>query len=199
MQYDKKIIVATYNSILVNLLIGISKLFLGVYYFSYWFLFLALYYILLGLAKGWLLHKLARCRLRKCTLVRLQEIYHRSGILIGFLGISFFLCCLWLYSLDEMTIYPYYILYGVVAIGFYKIASSIRGLLIVCKHRNPIFSAIKSICFLDAWVSMANIQCMLLIMQKSEYAFSSSSLFGIAISVLFMAVGIFMVCRKFDC
>lgn len=199
--FHDTILATTFHSFLINLAIGIGKLALGVYIASPWLLILASYYSILSLVRGQLLWKIIQLRGKETTHIEQEQClrtYHKSGMFIIVLGISFFVWCLWLYAFQETTRYPDYVLYGIVAVAFYKIGSAIRGLFMVKKYQNLLFSAIKKIGFLDACVSIVSVQCMLLTMQKSEYATMSSALLGMAVSVLFLIIGICMVCKRQD-
>lgn len=197
--FHDKILATTFHSFLINLAIGIVKFALGILIASPWLLILASYYSILGLVRGQLLWKIIQLRDKEATCIKQENClttYHKSGMFIVVLGISFFVWCLWLYAFQETTWYPDYVIYGIVAVAFYKIGSAIHGLFIVRKHQNLLFSAIKKIGFLDACVSLVSVQCMLLTMQKSEYATMSSALLGMAVSVLFLIIGLCMLCKK---
>lgn len=197
--YHERTMIITFISFSINLLIGIGKLFLGIFYSSSWFIITAGYYITLSLARGQILHETSK--INKISEVNKKYknqflVYHRSGYFIIFLGLSYIVLCIWMFFFDERTTYPEYILYGVVSIAFYKIGTAIYKLFTVKKHNNPLLSVIKFISFLDACVSIVAVQCALLTMKQSSYASSSSALLGMAVAILFLTIGIFIIHKK---
>ena len=89
-------------------------------------------------------------------------------------------------------------IYGVAAVAFYKIGMAIRGMIVTRKMHNPVLSTLKIISFIDACVSIMMVQCALLAMKGSPEASSSSALLGMACSVLFLGIGLYMVCSRKD-
>jgi predicted membrane protein len=86
--------------------------------------------------------------------------------------------------------------YAVAAVAFTKIGFSAVGIIKARNMHNPLISLFKTISFLDAMVSMVLTQCTLLTMMKYTAAVSSSALFGMGVSALFLITGIFMLVRK---
>lgn len=197
--YDDKIVITTSISVLINLMIGLCKGGLAIIFQSKWFMLIASYYIVLSLTRGMLVNKIIQLKeyQKPQTSSSIFKTYHRSGLFIILLGISFFAWCCDLYQDEIVTIYPNYILYGVVALAFYKIGSSIHGLVSVRKYKNYLFDAIKKVCFLDACVSIVNIQAMLLTMENSIHASTCSALLGMGVSLVFVFVGLQMQEKNF--
>ncbi|MEG0366687.1 MAG: hypothetical protein RR585_07615 [Coprobacillus sp.] len=190
----KRIISTTYLSFTFNLCIGIIKLLMGVIYSSYWFIITAVYYLILSLSRGHLLHSYSSLKDNDFKNKELKEMrsYYRSGYFLIVLGVSYLILCIWMFCFNEKTVYPEYILYGVAAISFSKIGCAITGLIKSKKNRSPILKAIKIMNMADACVSIVAIQCALLTQQNSTYASSSSALLGIVVSLMFIVMGIYM-------
>lgn len=193
--YHDRIMMGTLSSFSMNILFGVTKVLLGVYYQSFWLLITGSYYVILSLVRGYVLRESKKMKQRQCSQRKLL-IYRVCGWFILFLGINYFGVCVLMYVLQKETVYPSSILYGVVAVAFYKIIFACVGLLVVRKYDDLLLSIVKIANFLDACVSIVAIQCALLVDQKSVYALVSSTALGIAVSLFFMCVGIFMVRRK---
>jgi hypothetical protein len=197
--YHDKTLTMTVGSFSVNALIGIGKLIFGIILLSPWLISTAIYYLILCAIRGQILRKYKKIRviedpIRKFD--RQYSIYKPSGIFICLLGVSYFLVCLRMYFANESNSYPFYILYGVAAVAFYKISMAFKGMVVTRRMNNPLLSTLKIISFVDACVSIVVVQCALLTMEKSKVATVSSALFGMACSALFLVIGIFMLCRK---
>lgn len=196
--YDDIIVITTIISVLINLMIGLCKGGLAIIFQSKWFMLMASYYIVLSLTRGILVNKIIQLKeYQKPQTSSIYKTYHRSGLFIILLGVSFFAWCCYLYQDEMVTIYLDYILYGVVALAFYKIGSSIHGLVSVRKYKNHLFDAIKKVCFLDACVSIVNIQAMLLTMGNSIHASTCSAFLGMGVSFVFVFIGLQMARKNF--
>lgn len=186
-------------SFFINLCTAFVKLLLGIVVSSYWFIITACYYIMLSITRGHLLYsyyKMLGNDEHNKNYEKQFSIYHRSGFLLIAIGLSYLVLCVCMYSYNQQSTYPEYILYGVVAIAFYKIGNAIYGLFQIKNKNSPILSMIKILGMIDACVSIVSVQCYLLTMQQSEYASSSSALFGMAFSLFFMTMGILTVRKK---
>jgi len=73
---------------------------------------------------------------------------------------------------------------------------AIHGMIVNRHMHDPIVSLFKKIAFLDAMVSIVVTQCSLLTMMESSEAVGSSALFGMGVSLLFLAIGILMLVKK---
>lgn len=184
----------------INFFIGIAKLIIGLIFSSYWFIITAGYYIVLSVARGHLLRSYANIERNQGALEKRRNqliIMRRSGYFIIFLGLTYFISCVYMYLVNQKVVYPEYILYGIVAFAFYKIGTAIYDLFAVKKHNNQILLAIKIIKFIDACVSIVATQCALLTMENSASASSSSAILGMAFSGVFMLIGVVMIMKKF--
>lgn len=180
----------TYRSFFINACIGFGKLSLAMYYGSLWMAITAMYYLTLGIIRRYLILVNNKENRKEYSL------YHKSGYLISIISIVYLGLCIWMYCFNEQISYPPYILYGVAAIGFYKIIIASIGLIKIRKKHHLLVSSILVINLFDACVSIVFIQCALLISKKSMYASSSSAILGMVVSILFIGIGIYMVYRK---
>lgn len=186
-------------SFLFHGLIGIGKLILGIYLLSGWFITNALYYLILCGARG---HVLYRFKLTK----KIEEaaeryakeytVYRQSGIFLCVLGITYFLVCLRMYVVGDPVVYEGHIIFLVALIAFIKLGFAIGGTITHRHLKNPIFTTLKLISFVDAIVSIVVTQYTLLIMKQSSQAIYSSSQFGMGCSIVFIFIGIYMFFNK---
>lgn len=191
----KQMMHVTLPSFLCNLLLGLGKLCIGMFYSSYWLMMMGSYYIVLCLAKGYILHTYAHIQNKTSSqaIFKLQKVYHRAGIFMVLLAISYFFSCYEMMVFEQTIAYPSYLLYGVVAYAFYKISMAVAGLLQARKHHDPLFLVLKVLTFSDGCVGIVSAQCALLTMQNSAYASSSSAYLGIGVSIGFLIIGCWMM------
>lgn len=199
--FHTRTLTTSLGSFTINALIGIGKLILGIVLLSPWFIVTAIYYLLLCAARGQILKKYKDSKVITNSILRFElqfNVFHRSGIFICLIGISYFFICLRMYFYGESTTYPDYILYGVAAVAFYKIGIAIYGVIVTKRMKNPLLTTLKFISFIDSCVSIVAVQCALLTMEGSSLATSSSALLGASCSVIFLGIGVFMVCINKD-
>ena len=187
--YHDRTLTASHISFVINALIGVGKLILGLAVRSPWFIATAVYYLLLCAARGEALRQYRKAGAEASPSARFRRqrrVYQRGGGFICLLAISYFLVCLRMYTAGDHSRYPYYILYGVAAVAFYKIG----------RMKNPLLSTLKAISRVDACVSIVAVQCALLVMKESPMATTSSALLGMGCSLLFLGFGLFMLLRR---
>lgn len=180
-------------------MIGIGNLILGVYLLSGWFIINAVYYLILCVAKGQVLHKYTVAKTIEDPKQRYNMefiVYQRSGIFLCLLGISYLLVCLRMYFVGDAIVYRGYIVYLVATVAFTKLGFAICGTVANRHVKGPIVSTLKMISLIDAMVSIVVTQYTLLVMVESSDAINSSALFGMGCSVLFFLLGICMLLKK---
>lgn len=198
--YRDRTMLMSVGSFAINALIGAGKLLMGIIFLSPWFVATAVYYLLLCAARGQLLWRFRHTRLIENPLERFDRqfaVFQRSGIFISMIGVSYFLVCMRMYVSGEGSTYPYFILYGVVAVAFYKVGVSIYGVVVSRRIKNPLLTTMKVVALMDACVSIVSVQYALLVMKEAATtAARSSAMFGAGCSIVFMGIGVFMWVRK---
>lgn len=196
--YHDRTLTASHISFVINALIGVGKLILGLAVRSPWFIATAVYYLLLCAARGEALRQYRKAGAEASPSARFRRqrrVYQRGGGFICLLAISYFLVCLRMYTAGDHSRYPYYILYGVAAVAFYKIGMAIYGIVITGRMKNPLLSTLKAISLVDAAFPSSRCSC-LLVMKESPMATTSSALLGMGCSLLFLGFGLFMLLRR---
>ncbi len=198
--YRDRSMLLSVGSFAINALIGTGKLLLGIFLVSPWFIVTASYYLLLCAARGKLLSRFKHTRRIENPVERFDKqfaVFRHSGVFVCLIGLSYFFICLRMYFLGEGCTYPFYILYGVAGVAFYKVGVSVYGMVVSRKMKNPLLTTMKVIAFVDACVSIVAIQCALLMMENpAALATQSSARFGMACSVVFIGIGAYMLLRK---
>lgn len=183
----------------LNALIGAGKLLLGMYLQSAWFMINAVYYLVLSAARGQTLRRYAEARKLGDPEERYElefSVYRKSGIFLCLLGLSYMGVCLRMFMVGDAVVFSGNMVFLIASVAFTKLGMAIHGNVVNRHLHNPIVSALKVINFTDAMVSIVVTQYTLLMMRSSASAMSSSALFGMGCSGLFMVIGIFMFCRR---
>ena len=100
-----------------------------------------------------------------------------------------------MYLHGDSTVYRGYMVYLVALVAFVKMGFAISGTLSARKRNSPIVTAVKVLSFADALVSIVVTQCTLLTFKNSPHAGTSSALFGLGVSGLFLLAGLIMAIR----
>ena len=197
--YHDRTMLFSVSSVVINAILGLVKLGTGIALFSPWFIANGIYYPLLCAARGRVLGKFRQTKDIGDKVLRFDRqflIYRHNGIFVCLIGLSYFGVCLAMYFYKTTISYPFYILYGVAAMAFYKITMAIYGIVVTKRMKNPLLSTMKIIALIDACVSIVSIQCALIAMDDPAAASASSALFGMGCSVGFLAIGVFMLLKK---
>ena len=197
--YHDRTMLFSVGSLATNAVIGVAKLGTGIFLFSPWFISTGIYYLLLCAARMQILRRFRDTKDMEDRRLRFDKqfyIYKRSGIFICLIGVSYFGVCLFMYFYKISTTYPFYILYGVAAVAFYKITMAIYGIVVTKKMKNPLLSTMKIISLVDACVSIVAVQCALIAIDDPAAASASSALFGMGCSAVFLGIGIVMLCKR---
>lgn len=183
----------------LNALFGATKLVMGVYLFSAWFIINAVYYLILCVAKGRVLKEYKVVKEMERGHARYDKefgIYKQSGIFICLLGVSYLLVCLRMWFIGDATVYGGLTVYFIATVAFSKMGSAIYGLIKYRHMRDPIISCLKMINITDAFVSIVVTQCTLLAMADIADAAQLSAIAGLIFSTIIIVQGVMMIRKK---
>lgn len=188
-------LIKTAGSVVVNGMTGIYKIFLGMYYLSDWLLVNGIYYIILSIAKTGILrryHKISRIPDKQLRKKEGIKIFGKTGSFLGMIGVSYFGVSLHSLLTGDSVFYPDYVRYVMVLIAFGKIFFGIYGICQTARIKSPVILAVRMIDVTDAVVSLVACRCVLQVMKGAAFAVESSSILGIACSILFILAGWWM-------
>ncbi|WP_223847500.1 hypothetical protein [Bifidobacterium callitrichos] len=129
-------------------------------------------------------------------LAREMGVYHRTGALMCFIGLSYAAFSLTMFFVGSPRQYDEIIAISVATISFTKIGIAIRGVMVARRTHDPIDSSVKFVTFIDAMLSLVVTQDVLLESQHTTNAAQSSGLFGIGLGMLAILIGLWMPLRK---
>ncbi|WP_156301663.1 hypothetical protein [Secundilactobacillus similis] len=169
------------------------KLVLGIALGSAWLLLFGGYYLVLVLAKAFLLQRYSWERLERISAIQLQR-HLLLGQRIGggsyvLLGAVFTGICGWLYRSGVDVHYSKNVTLVIATIGFVKFISAVVGLIRARHLDNAWVRLLKAFNVANGSVAIVLTQYALLEMQRSAAATSSTGLFGMGVGVVLMVVG----------
>ena len=194
---DESAMLTASLSFFVNAAIGVGKLLLGIGLGSFWFVVNGAYYLLLCIARGRAVGQYRRALAMDDGGRQALEraVTRHTGVFLILLGLVYALTCLRMYLHGDSTVYRGYMVYLVALVAFVKMGFAISGTLSARKRNSPIVTAVKVLSFAAALVSIVVTQCTLLTFKNSPHAVTSSALFGLGVSGLFLLAGLIMAIR----
>ena len=142
-----------YQGLAFNTFYVIFRLFMGIRYASIWFVSIAIYYLVLGGMRLYLI----RCYHRRTALPEMR-CYRRIAWLLFLLNIPMGGMILQMICLNAGYSYPGYVIYASAAYTFYAITISVVNLVKFRKVGSPILSAAKVLNLVSAMMSVLGLQ-----------------------------------------
>ncbi len=159
--FEWRTILNTYVSLAINFAFAAIKMFFSIRLSSFWFAAIAVYYIVMSIARCIILWNDRRIRsLDGQKEIRLRQLrtYRASGYLL-FVLTAALLGAVWQMVFSaRSSMYPGHLIYAVAFFAFYSVITAVLNLLKVKALDNPIVSAAKIISFASALVSMLTLQ-----------------------------------------
>lgn len=148
-----------YRSIVINALYIVLKLFLGIYYNAYWFVALAVYYVLLVAMR---LALVARRGKEALTVRQEWRRYRVCGVVLLVMNQALMGIVIYMVRDARGFHYPGYLIYAMAAYSFYAVILSIVQMVKFRRHGSPLLSAAKAINFVAALVSILALETAML-------------------------------------
>lgn len=194
--YGFRTVVMATISLIINILYVGFHIVMAIFYRSFWFGSLALYYALLvALRSGIVLYQRKK-RKGKVELPETLELkkYRNCGILLTIIPLCLVVPLLQIIFLDRAFIYQGLMVFAFAAYSFYKIIMAIINVVKSKKQIDYTLKAIRSISLADAFVSIFALQTCLLFTfsQGASYQIANVAT-GIAVFVLTITLGVFMI------
>lgn len=189
-----KVHVSLYISFGMNLIYTLLKLITGIYYQSFWFITLAVYYFLLAIMRFLLLHHMQNHNLG----YDLKEVkkYRMCGVIIMLMTIALSGEVILVVENNQGFSYAGSLIYIVALYDFYNIISAFINIVKYKKMNSYVISATKIISFISALVSMLSLETAMLAQfsQESEqYRQMMTGLTGMAICFIILTISLYMV------
>lgn len=141
----------------LNLIYGVFKLILGLYYRSAWLITFAIYYLLLCFMKSSLVMNVEKDNFGKNIKKEYKKLKH-TGVILLFLNIILVGMVILIICQNQTIIYPGYLIFIVAMYDFYLIINAFINLFKYRKQNSPILIASKCINLTVAMISMVSLE-----------------------------------------
>ncbi len=189
----------------VNIVFGVLKIVMGIFYQSAWLIAVGIYYIMLSIIRATLL--LRNYLSRKQETQKQKYIYQLKscracGKMMFALNVTMAGMIIQMVRKGEGYTYPGLFIYASAAFAFYALTMAIIGLVKNWHIKNPIFSANKRIALATAMMSILALQTALITQFGGEgnegFRQLMNALTGtvVCITILWMAVGLIRKANK---
>lgn len=196
-------ILFTYSTLGMNIFLTLTKVWLGLRYFSYCFGLLAGYYLVICLARFHLLRnhrKVRECTSESNKLNREWSAYHMSGFLLMVMTLFLQVAVLqrgWMGNIEEVTPAQDKLIYALACYDFGCLTNALVQLYRLRKEDRPIIMAIKTLSFATTVVSLLSLQSAMFASFGSESTLreqqSMSRVTGTAVCILLFIISCHML------
>ena len=186
--------VSLYQGFFVNLLYIAMKLVSGIIYRSFWFVALAIYYILLAVTRILLVRRL-NVQDEKAELRR----YRTCGVILLLMNQALVGIVVFMVQQNRGFEYPGLLIYAMAAYSFYAVTIAIINVVKTRKHKSPILSAAKAISLVAAMVSILSLTTAMLAQfgegDDPMFRRAMTGAVGGGVCVIVIGMAVYMICR----
>ena len=188
---------ALYQGFFINLLYAGIKMYSGFFYRSFWFITLAVYYILLAIMRASLLHFVrAHGSAGENKSAGLKR-YRLCGIILLFMNIALAGMIILVVHENSGFEYPGALIYVMAVYAFYATITAVWNVIKFRRYGSPVMSAAKVINLTAALVSMLSLETAML----TQFGAADDPIFrqtmtastGAGISILVLAMAVYMI------
>ena len=183
------------RGVIINGLYIVLKLFLGIYYNAYWFVALAVYYVLLVAMR---LALVARRGKEAMTAGQEWRRYRVCGIVLLLMNQALTGIVIYMVRDDGGFRYPGYLIYAMAAYSFYAVILSIVQMARYRRHGSPLLSAAKAINFVAALVSILALESAMLAQfggDDEPFRMVMTAATGGGVCVIVIGMAVYMISR----
>lgn len=178
-------------SLLFNLIYGLLKLCIGIYYHSWWFITFAFYYLLLCFMKLSLVKNINNQD------KEYPKLKH-TGIIL--LVLNFFLggIVILITNQDKTLSYNGHLIYFIALYDFYLMIKAIINVIRYRQKHGPIIAASKCLNLTVAMISMISLEVAMISQfgnNDTDFKFIMTSIMGIVITIINSGMAIYMIVK----
>lgn len=192
-----KVRVSLYISLGINLIYSVFKLLSGIFYSSFWWGAIAVYYMVLSLMRFIILRYMRNEKDSAKNLLSEYRKYRLCGVLMLILNLSLTGIVFQMVWQNKAYSYPEIMIYAAAAYTFYSVTISIIDLIKYKKYHSPVMSASKTIRFASALVSLLSLETAMLAQFGNDESFrrTMTALTGAGVCIIVLGMSVFMVCN----
>lgn len=187
--------VSLYSSLSLNLIYGLFELITGVYYKSWWFITLAIYYLLLCVMKTLLVRNINKQLSNDKKEFKKLKV---TGIILLFLNLILVGMIILIIQKNQQIIYNGFVIYAVAFYDFYLIISAIANVIKYRKNHSPILIASKCINLTVAMISMISLEVAMVSTfgnEESGFKLIMTGSMGFGICIINSIMSIYMIIK----
>ncbi len=172
------------------------KLISGIFYSSFWWIAVAIYYILLSVIRFIILKYMRYDDSKKNRILEFQK-YRLCAILTLVLNSTLTGVVLHMLMKNESYTYPEVLIITSAVYTFYTVTVSIIDIVKYRKYDSPIMSASKAIRFAAALVSLLSLETSMLVKYGKDEFFRilMTALTGAGVCIIVLGMSIYMIVR----
>lgn len=191
-----KVRISLYLSLGINLMYSAFKLAAGIYYSSFWWGAVAIYYIVLSMIR-FLLLRYMRNRNREQDLISEYRRYRLCGMMMVLLNLSLTGITIQMVRDHKAYSYSEIMILASATYTFYTVTVSIIDMIKYRKYKSPVLSASKAIRFASALVSLLSLETAMLAQYGDDEAFRRlmTGLTGAGVCILVLAMSVYMIVK----
>ncbi len=187
--------ISLYQGLLINLLYITVKLVSGIYYRSWWFVTLAVYYALLAVMRFLLIWRWGGIKLE----AELRR-YRLCGIMLLLMNEALAGMVILMVYQNRGYDYPGSLIYAMAAYSFYAVITAVIHLIKFRKYGSPVLSAAKAIKLVAAMVSILSLETAMLARfgseNDSDFRKVMTGMTGGCICSLVLGMAVFMIAKS---
>ena len=153
--------ISLYQGLFINLLYIAMKMFSGIYYRSFWFIALAIYYILLAVMRFMLLRRSKKNRHKTPKEAEIYR-YRLCGISLLVMNQALAGIVIFMVHQNKGFDYPGLLIYAMAAYSFYSVITAVIKIVKFRGYGSPVMSAAKAINLVAALVSILSLETAML-------------------------------------
>lgn len=193
--YQKNSLIVTkgtmYVSLTCNLVYGVLKLGIGIYYKSWWFITFASYYLLLCFMKLSLVKNINNSE------KEYRKLRH-TGMILLFLNLILVGIIVLIIKQDQIINYNGFLIYLVALYDFYLIIRAIINVMKYRKNHSPVIASSKCINLTVAMISLVSLEVAMVYQfgnNDSDFKLIMTASMGFAICLINSCMAIFMIIK----
>lgn len=187
--------ISLYQGLLINLLYITVKLVSGIYYRSWWFVTLAVYYALLAVMRFLLIWRWGGIKLE----AELRR-YRLCGIMLLLMNEALAGMVILMVYQNRGYDYPGSLIYAMAAYSFYAVITAVIHLIKFRKYGSPVLSAAKAIKLVAAMVSILSLETAMLARfgseNDSDFRKFMTGMTGGCVCSLVLGMAVFMIAKS---
>jgi hypothetical protein len=195
--------ISLHQGLFMNILYVAAKLVSGILYKSVWLIAFGIYYLLLAVMRGSLVHYVHRAAAKGTQdEPDIKGEFHRyrmCGIVLLFLNQALACIVIYIVHKNQGMTYPGLLIYAMALYAFYAVITAVINVIRFRKQGSPVHSAAKVISLTAALVSMLSLETAMLAQfggDDSEFRMIMTSISGGVVCTFVLAMAIYMIIRS---